>query len=183
MQHYRCRVPDDSPTRFQDDVGLAWQYPAEVVCPRCGRRATVRVDLDHFRLTCSRCPLALDWTGQYLTVVVDGRPVTLRRMHGAWFEPESARYVSAFSVQEGVEPHFGVPLWLRAECCGGHLLWANNEEHLNYLENFVSATLREHRPGGAGLHLVLPTWLKLAKNRDEILRSLRRIRTTLDSRT
>ena len=29
--------------------------------------------------------------------------------------------------------------WLRASCCGGELLWAANEEHLAYLEDYLGA--------------------------------------------
>lgn len=73
-------------------------------------------------------------------------------------------------------------LWLRAECCGGHVLWAANEEHLRYLEEYVGAELRERnaelRKSG-GLSRRLPTWMKDAKHRDEIVHHLRRLRASL----
>jgi hypothetical protein len=72
-------------------------------------------------------------------------------------------------------------LWLRTECCG-HTLWATNEAHLDYLERFIRARLREHwhhhpaRP----LSWRLPTWMQEAKHRDEVLRGLERMRSRLD---
>jgi len=160
--------------RFREPAALAWQSPVEVVCPRCGSRATVRENDVGYRLTCTRCPLAVDG-GSERHVLVDGRLVVLQWKHGAWHDPAVDRYVSVFRAREGEEPVFGLPLWLRTECCGGHLLWANNEEHLGYIESYVGATLRE----SVGLSTVLPTWMKLAKNREDILRSLHRLRTTL----
>jgi hypothetical protein len=77
------------------------------------------------------------------------------------------------------DPRFGVPLWLRTDCCGGHLLWATNEEHLRYLEAYVGASLRERPADARPLSRYLPSWIKHAKNRDEVLRSLARLRESL----
>jgi len=88
----------------------------------------------------------------------------------------------------GQDLHFGAELWFQAECCGGHLLWALNLEHLDWLERYVGARLRE-RPSrspsaptasASALARKLPAWLKGAKHRDEILRTIRRLRATAD---
>jgi hypothetical protein len=34
--------------------------------------------------------------------------------------------------------HFGLPLWLQIPCCGD-TLWAYNEKHLEFIENYVAA--------------------------------------------
>jgi hypothetical protein len=81
-----------------------------------------------------------------------------------------------------VDPFFQRPVWLRASCCG-HVLWVYNVRHLDLLEAYVGAKLRERgdRVAWAPASLVerLPTWLKVAKNRDEILRTIGRLRLTL----
>ncbi|MFE0149927.1 hypothetical protein ACFWY5_22440 [Nonomuraea sp. NPDC059007] len=41
-----------------------------------------------------------------------------------------------------VDPFFQRPVWLQASCCG-HVLWAYNIRHLDLLEAFVAAKLRE----------------------------------------
>ncbi|MFJ9591135.1 hypothetical protein ACIRS3_00090 [Streptomyces virginiae] len=78
--------------------------------------------------------------------------------------------------------YFQRPLWLQASCCG-HVLWAYNVRHLDLLEAYVAAKLRERGElvPGAPTSLVerLPTWLKTAKNRAEVLRTIRRLRSTL----
>lgn len=74
-------------------------------------------------------------------------------------------------------------LWLQAEWGDGRLLWATNEAHLRHLEQYVGATLRGTgdvwvTPDYVGLRL--PTWMKEAKHRDEVLRHLARMRSSLD---
>jgi hypothetical protein len=73
----------------------------------------------------------------------------------------------------------GLPLWL-AVPFRGHVLWAINADHLTFMENYVAASLRETGPGNSRLASRLPAWIKSAKNRDDILRSLALLRAKLD---
>jgi Zn ribbon nucleic-acid-binding protein len=73
--------------------------------------------------------------------------------------------------------YFGLPLWLQIPCCG-EILWAHNQKHLQFLEDFVSAEIRESLNGS--LASKLPKWLKSAKNRDEILRTIEKLKTKLE---
>jgi hypothetical protein len=64
------------------------------------------------------------------------------------------------------------------------LLWAYNPEHLSEIRRFVAAGLRERAPWydtGQKMTLVarLPAWIKSAKNRDEVLRAIDRLRASL----
>jgi hypothetical protein len=59
-------------------------------------------------------------------------------------------------------------------------LWAYNLDHLDLLQHFVQAPLRERAPWydtRQKMTLVarLPLWIKRARNRDEILRAISRI--------
>ena len=138
----------DAPSRFREPDRLEWLDPVHVVCPRCQGRASIReTGYCQARLLCPNCTLTRDWTNDRLHVRVDGHPVVLVADHGAWMNPDTGAYQKQYEKPEGEDARFGVPLWLRAECCGGKLLWANNEAHLDYLESYVGATLRE-RPGG-----------------------------------
>ncbi|WP_336212225.1 hypothetical protein [Nonomuraea sp. LPB2021202275-12-8] len=50
------------------------------------------------------------------------------------------------------------------------MLWAYNAEHLDFLERYVRAFIREREPNRNGsLASRLPAWLKDAKNRDAVL--------------
>jgi hypothetical protein len=150
--------------RFRDPLVWVEDFAREdihVVCPRCAARAVNtprRTDSPRFaswprRLTCVGCGYSAAWTSG--DTVWDG----------------------------GEDPYFHLPLWLRAECCGGHLLWAFNEHHLATLEGYVAARLRERRasPGAMTMLARLPRWLTSAKNRDEVLRTIGRLRGSLIS--
>lgn len=123
--------------------------PILVVCPRCACRASVTVS----RLVCPACGLVRE----------DSRPD-----FRAWNRP--------------VDPFFREPLWLRADCCGGNTLWAFHERHLDLIERFVAAKHRERGLGDRpGMTLVarLPAWMTTAKHRDEVLRTIVKLRATL----
>src|SRR5215212_7033778 len=66
--------------------------------------------------------------------------------------------------------YFGLPLWLQTPCAG-QVLWAWNEWHLDWMERYVAADLRERTPNiNMSLASRLPRWIKSAKNRDEVLK-------------
>jgi hypothetical protein len=75
-------------------------------------------------------------------------------------------------------------VWLTIPCCG-ELLWAYNEEHLDFIERYVSATLRERAAAPAGSEVSvrnsslasrLPSWMTAAKNRRRILAAIATLR-------
>lgn len=82
------------------------------------------------------------------------------------------------ALDRGQEPRTGLPLWLRTEF-RGRLLWAVNEPHLDFLERFVAAGVREQSPGNSTLASRLPAWIKSAKHRPALLRVFARMRSTL----
>ena len=72
------------------------------------------------------------------------------------------------------------PLWLSAQTRHGEL-WAYDLAHLDLIRRFVAASLREHDPWyehGRKMTCVarLPAWVKSAKNRAEVLRTIDRMR-------
>lgn len=50
---------------------------------------------------------------------------------------------------DGRDPYFGVRLWFRTDC-GEHILWVYNEAHLELLESYVEASVRERGQPLAG---------------------------------
>jgi hypothetical protein len=79
-----------------------------------------------------------------------------------------------------VDWYFRLPLWLQVSCCG-ELLWAYNFAHLDIIEQYVSAKLRERTKKGRNSFLSkMPAWLKLAKNRAEILKAIGKLRTAVE---
>ena len=46
--------------------------------------------------------------------------------------------INSLVIDGNFDWYFGLPLWLEIECCG-KTLWAYNEKHLDFIENYVSA--------------------------------------------
>lgn len=78
-----------------------------------------------------------------------------------------------------IDPHFEQSLYLK---CEGRLgtLWAYNRDHLAELSGYVAARLRVRTGGGNGaMFSRMPKWLKLAKNRGELEKYLRKLEVLL----
>ena len=95
----------------------------------------------------------------------------------AWTATPSRK---GFAYGAPEDPFLDLPLWLVTDV-GGETLWAFNAEHLDLLESYVSATLRERVPDRTHYTLVekLPAWVKSAKNRDAVLAGVARLRARL----
>ncbi|MFV1884892.1 MAG: hypothetical protein ACMZ7B_10420 [Balneola sp.] len=70
-------------------------------------------------------------------------------------------------------------LFLKIDCCS-EVLWAMNLEHLDFLEDYVSAKIRTRTPNiNKSLASRLPQWIKSKKNRGQILKCLNKLRDKL----
>ncbi|MEU1687208.1 hypothetical protein [Micromonospora sp. NPDC005707] len=140
-----------------------------VRCPRCAGRASVLPDPESAdnsrhhvwlsrRLSCLGCAYTDLWEAP--------------RLAG------NARALPEFSGPN--DPYFGLPLWLSIEC-RGRVLWAFNAEHLDLLEAYVSARLRERGQDMGSQTLVerLPAWIKDGKHRADVLDGIGRLRALL----
>ncbi|MGX9888174.1 hypothetical protein [Streptomyces sp. NPDC002276] len=154
-----------TPVRFHDSRATLADFASSVLvrCPRCERiahfeqRPCTTPDAagkryPHTRLVCRSCGLCR---------------ISVGAVH-------SSRYSSACSCPS---------LWLRTGTRHGEL-WAYNLQHLGLIRRFVAADLRERASWydtGRKMTLVarLPAWIKSAKNRDEVLRAVHRLRATV----
>lgn len=124
--------------------------PTLVICPKCRLKATVNLHNNEVRLSCSNCSYNLAKVAEERTFY--------------------------WGAETPTDSYFGVNLWLQTDCAG-HSLWAFNKRHLDYLEDFVSAKHRQRNPNNetwmnSSLASRLPRWLKLAKNRVQILKAI-----------
>ena len=76
------------------------------------------------------------------------------------------------------DPFFDRPLWLQTSCCG-HILWAYNSRHLDTLQFYIAADLRERTGPTMGMLDRLPAWIKKADHRSEVLQAIERLRDQL----
>ncbi|TVT31497.1 hypothetical protein FNH05_28275 [Amycolatopsis rhizosphaerae] len=163
---------------FRDQRWTSWDFVSTadevlVRCPRCDACAKV-VHLPRHgqgsglrRLVCTACGYTSD-----------------KHLAGRWVLPS----VLSRPERRGTvrDPIFRLPLWLQTDC-RGHVLWAYNQRHLDYLEAFVSARLRlRSQPDpDTGWHrrmtmtAKLPKWLKAAKNREAVLHRIARLRRSI----
>ena len=99
---------------------------------------------------------------------------------GATMPGEVHKTAEAFSygaeIQGGKDPWFGLELWFLTSF-QGKPVWALNREHLAYLIDYLSADLRE-KPSGSQKKTQadhLPTFMKTAKNRERIVKLLKKL--------
>ena len=74
-----------------------------------------------------------------------------------------------------------LPLWLKTRSCGV-ILWTLNSRHLQALQEYVSADLREKKlpnPSNRHMYFSLPRWMTSSKNRPDVLRGLKRLQSRL----
>lgn len=114
-------------------------------------------------LTCSACGLI--------------RSHSSKKGH-AWFQGSSNR--------RGVDPYFGLPLWLR-ESVGREFAWAYNAHHLEDLEFFLDGKWKARRHNLAlprhkstwSYRTRYPQWMHLTANRTALLKAVERMEKRL----
>ncbi len=160
---------------MRDDGRAAAAFIGDVLvaCPRCGGAATVTVT-------------GMGAKGVGLPAEAP-RPARLVCRHcgstrGQRLAPGVTR---AYRIAaDGRDPYLGLPLWLATPTRHG-ALFAFNADHLAALETIVGASLRERHAlpptslRNATMLSRLPRWMKLARNRDEVLHGLARLRRKL----
>jgi hypothetical protein len=153
--------------RFRDPLTRVYQFTDNVLarCPACDGCAVVLRNLGE---------------PEYGPKTSSGSLRIRRRLRCGACGLFKDEFTSASLIGGPVDPFFRLPLWLQADV-RGHVLWAYNVQHLDLLESYVAARLRERRalPGSMSMLARLPTWLKAAKNRDEVLRVINRLRASL----
>lgn len=175
-----------------------------VACPKCHKDAVVTTKSGFVpsqgRLTCSNCMFSessedlvrykmtikrnCDNCGKQINVEVPNqkelsKQVTIPCAHCGitrTYEPRNEPY-RLFYKSTGVatDPVFNLPLWLQIEVKGNHF-WAYNRRHLQDIKNYVQAKLRERQSEGYTTMVErLPQFIKEAKNREALLKSIEQL--------
>ena len=167
--------PDDRPRLF-----------ARLICTGCAHSVSTEFDsaswLGPVDLTargrCGQCGRPLQRSlGRRRKL--PARTTTSLHCPGCQHRTVVATHVTPAHSTDAVDPWFGLPLWLRTSCCG-EVLWARNAGHLQFLANYVGATIREREPNqNSSIVSRLPKWMKAAKNRTTIMGCIAHLQETL----
>jgi len=188
------------PSRFADTGDTLSDLATHFIvhCPKCDGKAQVLPFEGDWRLTCSKCfhvERSGHWYGS-MTAYVSVKcrechqPLTRRaEVSGEWAKlkmkcencGDVCEYVATLSKQlkkDGLmcDPIFGLKLWLQ-QPFGDELFWAYHYEHLQLLEQYVRAKLRERGINNKGsknslMFSRLPSFITKARNREEVLKMI-----------
>ena len=144
-------MPESS--RFQDQNLLLSDFYQEVVvvCPTCAKKAMAKVNPETktARLFCLHCGCNKETT----TAIKNG------------------------TINMPAHQYFQAELWLQAPF-KNEIFWAYNDKHLEYLERYISATIREHKDRtGFTLLEKLPKFYHEAKNRESLLKIITKLKS------
>jgi DNA-directed RNA polymerase subunit RPC12/RpoP len=169
-----------------------------VECPKCKSLATVTTnksdDTSNDKLVCNNCNhiekadelkryiaiinRACDNCGQKIEITISNNKekveeFTIPCPHCGivrTYKPRNEAYKLIYKHSGICDPIFNLPLWFQADI-KGDTFWAYNREHLREIRNYVAAKLRE-RQTTTHMTMVerLPNFIKVAKNRDTILK-------------
>ncbi|MGB3107970.1 hypothetical protein [Sphingobacterium siyangense] len=142
--------------RFQDQNKRITEFDAEVwvECPRCGKKAVAMVDYAErkARLLCTVCPYSRELS-------------TLTEIMGM-----------QANSRKSADAYFGAKIWFQHPF-KNDIFWAYNPAHLDYLEDYISAKLREHKERTHFTLLEkLPKFYHDAKNRESLLKIIRKLK-------
>ena len=137
--------------------------PTLVVCPKCHDIAKIYMSQNQPQL------------GDAVKVICESC--------GFVKEKETTERSFDWYGNDPTDSFFGYSLWLKIDCCG-HSLWAFNIRHLDLLQNYVNAVLRERNKeqvsyANASIASRLPAWIKSSKNRKKLSLALSKLRQSV----
>lgn len=143
----------NKPTRFLDENKTLYDFSNEVwvVCPACAKKAITMADFQHkkARLFCVQC---------------------------GYNKEISTEAAKNMTVNQPAHLFFDAELWLQAPF-KNETFMAYNGSHLEYLEQYISARLREHKDRSHFTLLEkLPKFYGKAQNREGLLKIIAKLK-------
>jgi len=182
--------------RFKDKNYILYDFLHELhlVCPKCNQKLISKNNLETYlsELSCTNCSYRAISDNIIIEISVNancnncGHKIKISKIVNKKkeqvilrcdscsevhkFEPKVSEYKSFKQLTDKYE------LWY-SENYKGNYFWAYNTEHLNYIESYIKADLRE-RNKRTHVTLVerLPKFIKSAKNRESLLKMIKKIK-------
>ena len=153
-----------------------------VTCAHCGYMTIQKVGEDSNRWACfasddercRNCRKPLEQKNRPTRRMIDGKMFVRVRCNNC---QETFDYPARYGWDEAnYTPAPRNPLFLQTQVAG-ETLWVDNLAHLDALEDWLGAKVRE-RPADRGLTMMarLPRWMKASTNREKVLRGLAQLR-------
>jgi hypothetical protein len=160
-----------------------------VTCPSCAyassdpaieRRKGGRIFHARWRPRCASCGSDLEQKVSAAPRFHEGCASAPVRCGRCGHLAEYPVWIAPAPAEEGHDPVFGLPLFLRTEV-RGQTLWALNARHLDLLAAWLGASLRERPADISGLTMMagLPRWMKARSNREAVMAGIHRLRAAL----
>jgi len=158
----KTRFEDTREDRFSISTPTV-EDPTLVLCPKCNEMAKILLSQSQPEL------------GYAVKVICNACGYTK--------EKETTERSFDWYGDDPTDSFFGFSLWLKTACCG-HSLWAFNIRHLDLLQNYVSAELRERKQDEYGcknssITSRLPAWIKSSKNRKKLSTALLKLKESV----
>ena len=189
--------------RFVDENYSKYAFSDKVlvVCPKCHQRAEVTYDnkTGNKALHCFHCHHSekgddvhyentvkrhCDNCGEQILVKIASKnkmeSLTIKCQNCGQsrdYKPNSLAIRTIFRDSgDATDPHYDHPLWLQGNI-KGNLFWAYNDEHLDYLKQYITAKIRERAVGATFMTMIarLPNFIKSAKNRPTLLKLIEKL--------
>jgi len=188
---------------FTYSAFAAFDSGIQVKCPKCHGMGVVTADNDAAHFRCTSCGYLADkertiyrfdvhnqcaGCGRYYRVDIEDEakqqfpvlqvacPYCGKKMQGT-VHKTAMPYQSIGEINQGREPFFNLELWFLTSF-QGKPVWAVSREHLAYLIDYLEADLRERPAETLALRTQsdhLPTFMKTAKNRERIVKALKKL--------
>ena len=147
-------------------------YKSTIACTNCGFRTVSEnkvIELS-IKTFCNNCGEKIKFS-QIVNERKDYINIRCNACNASHkFEPKISEYNSFYVIIE----KYG--LWYTENFRGNHF-WAYNDDHLKYIENYIKAGLRQrHNRLGVTLVERLPKFVKSAKNRNDLIKLIEKMR-------
>ncbi len=175
-----------------------------VVCPQCSLKATLYTPNESRaepELKCSNChyskkgyesslnqntqKVICENCNQIFDIETDELTPTVKKAnckcpdcnHVNQIEVEFARNMKhRLHLPQGRDPFYGLEFWYETNFKNNYF-WAYNLEHLNEIEEYVSADVRKRHLGNyQSMVEKLPKWISNKKNRKELIKTIHKLR-------
>ncbi|MEO6282282.1 MAG: hypothetical protein ABIN80_01110 [Dyadobacter sp.] len=196
---------EDKNLRYSGSAKVRYSFMNEflVECPKCGAMATVTtnqaLDTSHDKLVCKSCnhiekandriryeaivKRACENCGKAIDTTLPNNKEKVEKLtipcpHCGivrTYKPKNDQYQLKYDGKGACDPVFNLPLWFQTDI-KGEIFWAYNRAHLNEIRDYVSAKLRERQTNTHTTMVErLPNFIKMAKNREVIVRAIDRV--------